>query len=282
MSGARLAVFTLVEWSFAVVRDWAAQAGHEIALLVTLRAAEGTPGGLAQATLTGSDGAVIVVPQVTGAAAALADLDVDLAVVFTFRRVPEAVASLPRHGTVNVHPALLPAFRGPNGYRALYAGAPEIGATLHHLTPAIDAGPILAQASEPVPEDVDPQLALEAIGRVARAVLDAGVPRALAGDPGEPQDERVASDAPAFTDDELKLDLETGSRLFQCRFSALCLAGRQAEVVLGEEPQPLRAVRRLAGVSAPQAGVIALSSRRAVVALADGSVLELELGKLPY
>ena len=277
----RLAVFTLVDWSFKIVQDWATAAGHEIALLVTQPPKDSAPGSLQYSNVTSRETVVMVVPKVELCQPTLAELDVDLAIVFTFLRVPESVATLPRDGCVNVHPSLLPAYRGANGYRALYEGDPHIGATLHYLTPEFDAGPILAQASVPTPEDVEPVSALAGLQRAATDVLEAGVPRALNHERGQEQDASAATGAPRFSEDETVLSFAVTTHLFQCRFSALTLAGIQALVMLDDERQPLRAVKRLSGLSAVSPGPITSTSRRAIVALSDG-VLELELGRLPF
>lgn len=278
----RLAVFSVVPWAFATVRDWAGREGHEIALLVTLSANNGaSAAGGGVCTMAGPDTVVMVVPRVEMCEETLRALDVELGIVFTFRRVPETVAALPRHGTVNLHPSLLPAYRGTNGLRSLFEGEPRLGATLHYLTPEFDAGPILAQVSEPTPADVQPPTALETLKRVAAAALDAGVPRALAGEPGEDQDSSAASSAPSFTEEDTVLDFGLTGHQFQCRFSALSIAGRQPRVALEGATQPLRAVRRLPGLTANGPGVVRSASRRALVATAD-EVLELELGELPF
>lgn len=58
--------------------------------------------------------------------------------------------------TVNVHPALLPAFPGLDGVGdAHLASAPLQGATLHLVDPGIDTGPVLTQTVYPVAEDAD-------------------------------------------------------------------------------------------------------------------------------
>jgi phosphoribosylglycinamide formyltransferase-1 len=55
---------------------------------------------------------------------------------------------------INIHPALLPDFKGLNTHeRALAAGVKEHGATVHFVVPEMDAGPIIAQASVAVRED---------------------------------------------------------------------------------------------------------------------------------
>ena len=62
---------------------------------------------------------------------------------------------------INIHPSLLPAFRGLNTHeRALAAGAAQHGATVHFVVPELDSGPIIEQASVPVlPEDTLDSLA---------------------------------------------------------------------------------------------------------------------------
>ena len=48
---------------------------------------------------------------------------------------------------LNIHPSLLPKYRGLNTHaRALAAGDPEHGCTVHVVTPELDDGPILGQA----------------------------------------------------------------------------------------------------------------------------------------
>ena len=52
---------------------------------------------------------------------------------------------------INIHPSLLPAFRGLDTHeRALRAGVKEHGCSVHFVTPELDAGPIIIQARVPV------------------------------------------------------------------------------------------------------------------------------------
>jgi phosphoribosylglycinamide formyltransferase-1 len=54
---------------------------------------------------------------------------------------------------LNIHPALLPQFKGLNTHRrALAAGVTRHGATVHFVVPEMDSGPIIAQDSVPVVE----------------------------------------------------------------------------------------------------------------------------------
>ncbi|MAS12464.1 MAG: phosphoribosylglycinamide formyltransferase [Nitratireductor sp.] len=52
---------------------------------------------------------------------------------------------------INIHPALLPSFRGLDTHaRALATGVRVHGCTVHFVTPEMDEGPIIAQAAVPV------------------------------------------------------------------------------------------------------------------------------------
>jgi phosphoribosylglycinamide formyltransferase-1 len=52
---------------------------------------------------------------------------------------------------INIHPALLPSFKGLATHeRALEAGVRVHGCTVHYVTPGMDEGPIIAQAAVPV------------------------------------------------------------------------------------------------------------------------------------
>ncbi len=60
---------------------------------------------------------------------------------------------------LNVHPSLLPHFKGLHTHeRALAAGQTEHGCTIHFVVPELDAGPIVAQARVPVLPNDDAEL----------------------------------------------------------------------------------------------------------------------------
>jgi phosphoribosylglycinamide formyltransferase-1 len=63
---------------------------------------------------------------------------------------------------LNIHPALLPAFKGLDTHaRALAAGVKQHGATVHFVVPEMDSGPIIMQAAAPV-HDGDTEATLAA------------------------------------------------------------------------------------------------------------------------
>jgi len=84
--------------------------------------------------------------------AKLRDRRVDLVCLAGFMRIVGAplLDAFPNR-ILNVHPSLLPAFPGVNAQQqALDHGVRITGATVHLVTPALDDGPIIAQAAVPV------------------------------------------------------------------------------------------------------------------------------------
>ncbi len=68
---------------------------------------------------------------------------------------------------INIHPSLLPSYRGLNTHaRALAAGEREAGCTVHEVTAALDDGPLLGQARVPVrPDDTPERLAARVLAQ---------------------------------------------------------------------------------------------------------------------
>lgn len=62
---------------------------------------------------------------------------------------------------INIHPSLLPLFKGTHTHRqALEAGVTEHGCSVHYVVPELDAGPVIMQAKVPVlPGDDEDTLA---------------------------------------------------------------------------------------------------------------------------
>jgi phosphoribosylglycinamide formyltransferase-1 len=84
--------------------------------------------------------------------AALAAHAPDVICLAGFMRILTPAFITPRAGCIlNIHPSLLPKYPGLHTHaRALAAGDTEAGATVHLVTPDLDAGPILGQARVPV------------------------------------------------------------------------------------------------------------------------------------
>ena len=119
----------------------------------------------------------------------VAGLEPDLLVsAFFNQRIGEAVTAIPRAGAVNIHPSLLPDFRGVDPvFFARLRGAGNMGVSVHRVTADFDTGPLLAQAAV----DVAPGASvIEATARLfvrGTACLLEHLPAILAGERGTAQ-----------------------------------------------------------------------------------------------
>ena len=78
--------------------------------------------------------------------AQLQALEPDLFAVVAFLILPRSVLTIPKLGSVNVHPSLLPKYRGAAPIQwAIINGETETGVTIFQLSPRVDAGDILVQ-----------------------------------------------------------------------------------------------------------------------------------------
>ena len=116
--------------------------------------------------------------------AALRDAGADIVCLAGFMRIlgPDVVGRWAGR-MLNIHPSLLPKYPGLNTHaRAIAAGDAEAGCTVHLVTAALDAGPIIGQARVAVePGDTPQALAarvLEKEHRLYPAALRAVIPRA--------------------------------------------------------------------------------------------------------
>lgn len=67
---------------------------------------------------------------------------------------------------INIHPSLLPAFKGTQVHeRVIDSGTRFTGCSVHFVSPEVDAGPIILQAVVPVPQDAT-------VDSIAAAVLE--------------------------------------------------------------------------------------------------------------
>lgn len=84
--------------------------------------------------------------------AQLADFHPDVIVVAAFGQIlPQSVLDIPRYGCLNIHPSLLPRFRGASPVAAtILAGDEVTGISIMLMDSGLDTGPILTQTTVPV------------------------------------------------------------------------------------------------------------------------------------
>jgi len=141
----------------------------------------------------------VVQPASFAAGEAVAELSgflPDVIVVAAFGQIlPRSVLDIPRYGCLNLHPSLLPRFRGASPVAAAVLSGDEVtGVSIMLMDEGLDTGPVLAQVQIPV-EDRDTTASLTAkLSRLAAQLLVEVLPRWLGGElTPEPQEESRAS-----------------------------------------------------------------------------------------
>ena len=131
------------------------------------------------------------------------DIPVEVVIVAAYGLlIPDVL--LDRALWLNVHPSLLPRWRGAAPVeRALMAGDEETGVTIHRTTPELDAGPIAAQEAFEIGPDDDAGAVYERSAEVAARLLD----DVLEGAVFVPQPEEGATYAEKLTTEDRILDL---------------------------------------------------------------------------
>ena len=117
-------------------------------------------------------------------AARLVPYVIDLICLAGFMRVLTAGFVGPWQGRMlNIHPSLLPKYRGLNTHaRALEAGESEAGCTVHEVTAELDDGPILGQARVPILGDDTPETLAARVLEQEHILYPAVLRRFAAGD----------------------------------------------------------------------------------------------------
>ncbi len=114
-------------------------------------------------------------PDDAQAVAAVEALRPDVVVVAAYGQfLRKRFLGAARLGTINIHPSLLPKYRGATPMqRTLENGDPETGVSILYVTPRMDAGDLLDQSRTPVgPAETYPALAARLADQGARQLLD--------------------------------------------------------------------------------------------------------------
>ena len=140
----------------------------------------------------------------------LASYNADLQIVVAFRMLPEAVWSMPKYGTFNLHASLLPRYRGAAPINwAVINGDKETGITTFFFKHEIDTGNIILQEKVAIDEednagDVHDKLMYLGADLVLKTLKMIEEDNVIT----RPQDDAQASPAPKIFKDTAKLDFD--------------------------------------------------------------------------
>jgi methionyl-tRNA formyltransferase len=214
--------------------------------------------------------------------------DADLFVVCDFGQILSAdCLRAARLGGINLHGSLLPKYRGAAPIQwAVYHGESTTGVSVIHMTPRLDAGPILARIATPVGDDetseqLEPRLAelgaaavLQAIETLERWDGDAVI--------GEPQDGRLATRAPRLRKEQGRIDWTRSAGQIRDQIRAFAPWPGSFTHLPRPGLEPLRLILHVAQVDSQTAKhlpgtILSVDQDRMIVACGDGSLALLEI-----
>jgi methionyl-tRNA formyltransferase len=148
----------------------------------------------------------------------------DVYIVASYGKIiPDEILSLPKHGVLNVHPSLLPCYRGPSPIEStLLAGDITTGVTIMKLDKEMDHGPILVQSAFMLPQGATSGTLEVECGQLGGELLTQIMEPYLHGAliPKE-QDHTKATYCKKITKDMGEITLGTPAREVQRKFRAL-------------------------------------------------------------
>jgi methionyl-tRNA formyltransferase len=151
---------------------------------------------------------VLAVGSFTRALENLAALEPGLICVSCFSRIiPPALLNLPPHGAINLHPSLLPRYRGPAPlFWQFKNGETHGGVTVHFMNERLDAGDILLQEPVPFPDGMTAGEALHALAQAGSGLVVRALDLIRRGDPPrtpQPEPQSTYYPVPSRADYEL-------------------------------------------------------------------------------
>ena len=157
-------------------------------------------------------------------AALLSELDPELIIVVAFGKIlPRNVLDYPRHGCINVHGSLLPAYRGAAPMqRAIIDGCTVTGITTMYMADGIDTGDMLLKAECPINDDDNFETIHDRLGALgAQTLLDTIAALKDGTLVATPQDDSLATHAAKIEKADCLLDFSDTVRALHCRIRGL-------------------------------------------------------------
>ncbi|MCX8021177.1 MAG: methionyl-tRNA formyltransferase [Syntrophorhabdaceae bacterium] len=187
------------------------------------------------------------------AAGSLKNTTIDLFVVASFGLIfPKWALELPKLGPINVHPSLLPKYRGPSPIQsAILNGEKKTGITIMRITEKVDSGNILYQEEVVIDEEDNGETLADKISRRAASIVKdmidkiekEGLPE------GKAQNEEEATYTPIITKEMGRIDWDSNANEILRKIRAFIpwptaytyLDGHQLKIygatVIGQQPQ---------------------------------------------
>ncbi|KAL8117915.1 uncharacterized protein LOC141723371 [Apium graveolens] len=164
--------------------------------------------------------------------------------------LPSKFLKIPSLGTVNIHPSMLPLYRGAAPVqRALQDGAKETGVSIAFTVRALDAGPVISCERMEVDEHIKAPELLELLFNQGSELLIRELPSIFNGSAmvnAKPQDDSKATLAPKITPEESWLSFDEAASALHNKVRAFAgWPGTRAKVVVCDQKSDQQSVIEL-------------------------------------
>lgn len=168
----------------------------------------------------------------------LRDLQPELCITAAYGNIlPSKFLNIPTSGTVNIHPSLLPLYRGAAPVqRALQDGVKETGVSLAFTVRALDAGPVIAHERMEIEDQIKAPELLDLLFYEGSKLLIRELPSIFDGSAkvkAQPQDDSKATLAPKIASEESWLSFDEEAPVLHNKVRAFAgWPGTRAKVVI--------------------------------------------------
>jgi methionyl-tRNA formyltransferase len=216
---------------------------------------------------------------------ALRALDVDLAVMaYVLQFAPQAFVNIPKHGTIQYHPSLLPKYRGPSSINwPIIKGEAETGLTIFRPNDGLDEGPVILQKRAAVgPDDTLGSVYFDRLFPLGVEAMLEAADLVVAGRHTETvQDEDAASYEGWCRDAEARINWNVHLDFIHNLIRGCDPAPGAWTTVLGQKVRLFdsrrHAVRRFGDVAGKPGTIVAIGDQTASIAVQGGTI---EIGKV--
>ncbi|NLN17914.1 MAG: methionyl-tRNA formyltransferase [Firmicutes bacterium] len=198
-----------------------------------------------------------------------------IAVVAFGQFLPKALLDLPPKGCVNIHPSLLPLYRGASPIQqAILDGATETGVTAMYLDEGMDTGDIISQVKVPIHEEDDAGILHDRLAKLGADLLVKTL-RQIASGTAErhPQDHALATVTKRLTRDAGRINWHASSSRVANQVRAYTPWPGAFTMLENRRIKILKAVAKPDSVEATPGRIVSISDDGLEVACGQGTLL---------
>ena len=163
--------------------------------------------------------------KIKEAAIEIKNLNPDLIICAAYGQIiPKEILEIPKHGCLNIHPSLLPKYRGASPIQTVILnGDKETGVTIILMDEKMDHGPIIDQTKYKIPDDINHKELDSALAKQGAHLLVKTLPKWINGEiEAKTQDESNATYTKVLKKEDGKIEWKKSAEEIERQIRAFC------------------------------------------------------------